>query len=310
MKSPALETECAFLYEGNIYSQKGWDDFTDGDIGIEPDDIYNLTNPIRTVGVGDAAKCHIYDSMIGPQLFSDSKAYDTILNVYLTVVANDLGKALKLPDNVVTPDVMNTLVHVNHPSDFKDRGDSVDVVINMLQMAKSQVALSEFYAEWSTVLKESRESKKGVSFETFCNIAEDFEDLAGNEAILMAISNINRPSNPVLLVDFVEARQRILRILDQVYFELDLQGKEYSIEDLDAETLSKIKFKDEDNQEMSLEDIISESNPENDDAWANFIKKNKNESWQGDGDDFTSGLDGSEDKYDEGDDLFPDEDFS
>ena len=311
-----LEVDKGYEYKGKFYSSRGWDHFINENGFAEPTNIFTRTTPIQSNGIDDAKKCAVYDCLIGAQLFSDVTSYDSILNVYLSVLANDFRKEIRLPEKLVSPDAMYTLLCVNHPDDYEEKGDSFSIIRNVLQMAKVQLGLSAFYQKWKD---ETSAGKPGdgpaVSFERFCDLCEEWEELAGDETVLTCMTNINKPKHPVLGVDFIDARTRIVRLLDQVYFELNVQGKAYKPEDIDKsmwEMFEKQGYTpdarnfDGNDLPPSIDDLLDNPStardPKNDSAWEKFIEKNKKDGWL----DFNEGLDLTKDE----DDDPSDEDFS
>lgn len=295
-----LEVDKGYEYKGKFYSGRGWDRFIEEEGMVDPDNIFTTMNPIVVKGIDDAKKCEIYECVIGTQKFESAEDYDKLLNVYLTVVAADFHKDIKLAQGLVQPDVMYTILRINHPLDYNQKGDSFQVISNILLMVKVQLKLAEFYEEWKTISREG-----DIPFSQFAKIAERWEQIVGDDSVLHCMTNIYRPKNAVLCVDFSDARARIFNIIDQINFEIGAQGRSYELEDLGPE------FKEIADAAKEVAEI-QDLNPENNDAWSNFIAKNKGEQWL----DFTGGEDlsgGNKPKKDEDDDFtagLEDKDFS
>lgn len=290
-----LEVCRGYEHSGQYFSQAGWDNYCLDKGLIEADKIYTTTDPIRSTNIEDVIKCSITDAVIGSQYFSESSAYDQLLEVYLTVISTDFAKDIRLAAGLVSPDTMYTMMLINHPEDGSPKCDNFDIMANILTTAKVQLALSEYYRSWSDAIT----SEKPIDFMEFCKFAESWEDLTGDEGLLDCLANKHRPKNPALLVDFVDSRTRIFRMIDQLNYEFEIQGKSYSPEDVGESFEDLLSNKD-------LQDPPSSAdrNPENDDIWKSFIDKNIKNGWLPFGgqdftdppkpssdDDFNSGLD-------------------
>lgn len=295
-----LEVDKGYEYKGQYYSQRGWNTFIEENGIVEPDNIFDTTNPVMSKNIDDAVKCAIQGNIIAAQHFSVAEEYDKLVNIYLTVLASDFAKSIKLAKGFSTPDMMYTLMRINHPVGPSAKGDNFQIMSNILTMAKVQLELARIYGEWSAAVK-----KGNLTFTEFCEYAEQWEDATAHETVLTCMTNAYRPKNAALLIDFVDSRSRIFRLVDQMNYEMEVQGATYNPEDISPEVADMF---DKAQRLAGMEPGPMDENPDNDDIWKKFIERNNKEGWLNfGGEDLTEPKDKPDDDFNSG---LKDEDFA
>lgn len=221
----------AYEFDGKFYCDMAWNRLNAKyKKELVPNMVYTSSNPIISLDVMDAVKCHEYDSLLGPQLFERQGVYETLLETYLSTASASLSTIGTLKQGLISPDTMYALVLVNHATSFSNLDPSevgMPGVIKILLQVKVQMILNARHRVWCQMLKVSRESNIPVPFSTYINFAEKWEILIGDEHLLSSMSNTNKPIHPVLEVDFISNRSRIYSKIDQVLYELRLQERCY-----------------------------------------------------------------------------------
>lgn len=308
MNSFELALDRGYKYRDKYYCERGWQTYLIDNGPTEPDQVYDVDNPIQSIDIDDAVQCEIIGSLIGAQRLSEPSAYDKLLDIYLTVMSSYLTKGGTKKSNLVEIDTMNTLIQINHPVDHERKGDSRAVISNLLVMVKVQLELARIYSNWSSALK----AEKPVSFTDFCKYAEVWEDATGDDAVLDSLKNRNRPLNPALLVDFVDYKGRIIRLIDQFNYELECLGENFTPEDVAPGVNDDFDTTDFDAYKTLNETSVDDNNA----AWDSFVEKHRATGWlpfHRDLDEEENSQDNAEDNAEEDDEFdsgLTDKDFS